>query len=218
MATVSTMDEPAPAREPGLRGRPVALLAAGSGLLLGTTDFLVQQTPLGQLTNSVAVWTALAFAVGACVSPPTSRAVLAAGAALVVAIGTWYAVAQSVYGLYDLSALPHILIWSGAAVAAGLVFGIAGTWWRFHRGSWRAGLGLAALVALFAVEGGYSFLVLHQPGWGAEKLAVAAVLLVALSRPLRRRREPLLLAVPVVALGAAGYLALDAVLALAGAR
>jgi predicted secreted protein len=213
-----TMDEPAPVREPGLRGRPVALLAAGSGALLGTTDFLVQQTPLGQLTNSVAVWTALAFVVGACVAPPASRAVLPAGAALAVAIGTWYAVAQSVYGLYDLSALPHVLIWSGAAVAAGLVFGIAGNWWRFRRDSWRAGLGLAALVALFAVEAGYSFLVLDQPGWGTGKLAVAAVLLVALSRALRRRREPLLLAVPVVVLGAAGYLALDALLALAGSR
>jgi hypothetical protein len=71
-------------------------------------------------------------------------------------------------------------------------------------------------VGAFAVESGYSFLVLEQPGWGAEKLVVAAVLLVAMSRPLRRRREPLLLAVPVIALGAAGHLALDGVLALAG--
>jgi predicted secreted protein len=203
---------------PGLRGWPVVLLAAGCGVLLGTTDFLVQQTPLGQLTNSVALWTTPAFLVGACVTPPASRAVLPAGAALAVALGTWYAVAQSVYGRYDLSALPHILIWLAGAVVAGLVFGVAGNWWRFHRDSWRAGLGLAALVALFTVESGYSFLVLEQPGWGTEKLVVAGILLVALGRPLRRRWEPLLLAAPLVALGAGGYLALDEVLALAGSQ
>lgn len=190
-----------PSTGPGLRSRPAAGLVVGSGALLGATDFLVQQTPLGQLTNSVAVWTALAFVVGAGVAPSRWRAVVAPAAALAVAVVTWYAVAQSVYGLYDLSALPHLAIWLTGAAAAGAVFGTAGRWWRFGRDSRRAGPGLAALVALFAVESGYSFLVLGQPGWGAEKLAVAVVLLVALSRPLRRRWEPLVLAVPLTALG-----------------
>jgi hypothetical protein len=45
---------------------------------------------------------------------------------------------------------------------------------------------------------------------------IAVVLLVGLGRGLRRRRDAVLLVAPVVALGAGGYLALNAALALAG--
>jgi hypothetical protein len=213
----AAVDEtPAPPRQPGLRGRQVVLLAVGGGLALGLGSFLLQMTFLAWTTNSVGMWSVVAFLVGALVAPPTRRAIAPSVAILVVALLTWYAIAQAVRGMYDASAVAPALVWVVGAVLAGVVFGIAGNWYRWRCDSWRAGFGLALLVALLASDALYDFLWLHGPMTGWTRLAVATAAAWVLARRLPRYWDAPLMMVPLTAAGLAGHAALIWALNLSG--
>ncbi|MET7998196.1 DUF6518 family protein [Amycolatopsis sp. NPDC005232] len=177
-------------------------VALAGGVVLGVGTYLTQLTPFGWTTNSIATWSALAFLVGCAGGRPSWRVAAAAVGSLLLALVVWYGVAQAVNGLYSAGALVTAAVWAVGAVLAGIVFGLGAAWWRHRPDSRPGAVGLALLVALFAVDGLYRLVVLGSPGAGVTMLVVAGVLLTVLSR---RSWRPAAATLPLVALGAGGY-------------
>ncbi|MFI0418792.1 DUF6518 family protein [Spongiactinospora sp. 9N601] len=184
--------------------------AIAGGVLLGPVDLLAQMTlpyPWANLANSPAVWAVAAFAAGAWGVRGLVRVSLAGALLLVLAVEGYYATAVIFLGddsatLYN----PVAFIWMGFGVVAGVVFGIAGAWYRSGL-RWQANIGLAALGGVFIAEALRNVLS-GAFGWStAAILAVVALLVpLALGRTRCHRLESLALVVPIALLGVVGYL------------
>jgi hypothetical protein len=192
------------------------LVAVVAGLLLGPLDLWGQVNapyPWAHLFNSPAVWAAAAFGYGRCVRKLPAAAV---GAVIVLVVGV------EAYYLTDVlvrdasrSNLTSTTasVWLVAGVAAGLVFGIAGSW-AAEASGWRAVLGRAALPAVLGAEAVHSLLRLaNEPADGRPEdlgqfallltvLSVAAV--VATTRGADRRTALQVISTTVVAAAAGG--------------
>ena len=160
------------------------VVAVAAGLVLGPLDLWGQVNtpyPWAHLFNSPAVWAASAFAYGRWVRELPAAAV---GAAIVLVVGV------EAYYLADVlvrDASPSNLtsstafVWLVAAVVAGSMFGVAGSWGAETSG-WRAVLGRAALPAIFGAEAVHNVVRLaNEPADGRpEDLGQFAVLLAVL--------------------------------------
>ncbi|WP_335991285.1 DUF6518 family protein [Glycomyces sp. MUSA5-2] len=200
--------------------RPLPLIlavAAAGGVALGAVDLIAQRElpyPWANLANSSAVWAVGAFAVGAWVRAGRWRPAAAGVVLLVVAVEAYY-LAATLIQHDDLANLwaPTSLVWMAFGVLAGTVFGTFGAWSRSDT-RWRALAGLAALGAVFFAEAG--MLLRRLPGteaqYRADDLATAAimaliglVLIALLGRSWRQRAAASALAVPLAAVGFAGF-------------
>jgi len=130
------------------------LAAVAAGLVLGPLDLWGQVNtpyPWANVFNSPAVWAAAAFGYGRWVR---DRPAAPIGAVIVLMVGVeaYYVTAVLVRdaGTATLTS-PTALVWLVAAVGAGLVFGVAGSW-AAERSGWRAVLGRSALPAVFFAE------------------------------------------------------------------
>lgn len=132
------------------------LLPVVVGLALGPVDLLLQHVlpyPFANLANSPAVWALVAFAVG---WHDRIRGwwwpAVAGTLALLLAVEGYYATAVLTLG-DDPSTLTNsaAVLWLGLAVAAGVVFGTAGSWASSaHR--WRGPVGTALAVTVLLTE------------------------------------------------------------------
>ncbi|WP_369386864.1 DUF6518 family protein [Streptomyces sp. CG1] len=179
-------------------GGPAAT-ALGGGLLLGVLTSLAQGWLPGawqQIANSGAVWSAVAFAVGALPYPRGSvsqAAIGGLGAETGLVVG-YYGYAE--FGRDGAGSLFFPLVWLGMACVAGPLSGAAGHWWRRGPDTRRRVTGLAAFAGLFGMEGLAYAWTLHYAAqaWACLLLFVLIPLLMA-----RTHKERVLtLAVAVV--------------------
>lgn len=161
------------------------VVAVVAGLVLGPLDLWGQVNtayPWAHLFNSPAVWAAAAFAYGRWVRQ-LPLAVVGAVIVLVVGVEAYY-LADVLLRDASRSNLtsPTALVWLAAAVVAGVVFGVAGSW-AAETSGWRAVLGRAALPAIFGAEAVHNLLRLanEPPDGRPEDLAQFAVWLALLS-------------------------------------
>ena len=130
------------------------IVAVVAGLVLGPLDLWGQVNapyPWANLFNSPSVWAAAAFVYGRWVR---ERPAAPVGAVIMLAVGVEaYYLADVVVrdASRDNLTSSTAAVWLGAAVVAGLVFGLAGAW-AADRTGWRAVLGRAALPAVFGAE------------------------------------------------------------------
>lgn len=130
------------------------VVAVVAGALLGPLDLWGQvhaSYPWAHLFNSPSVWAAAAFGYGRWIrarpAAPVGAAIL-----LVVGVEAYYFTDVLVRDANRANLTsPTALAWLVAAVIAGLVFGMAGSW-AAERAGWRAVLGRTALPAVFGAE------------------------------------------------------------------
>jgi hypothetical protein len=148
------------------------------------------------LVNSGAIWLIPVFFVGW--RMPSLPWAAAAGAVTLLATLAGYYVPS------ELTGTPHSLyfvaLWTGTAIVAGPLFGVAGYGWRDDRRTPRIA-GVALLGGVLVAEGLYIVLVLHYAwsGWAMTAAGVVAVVVLAS----RRDRLLTLAALPVL-IAAAG--------------
>ncbi|TKJ32624.1 hypothetical protein A6V29_16690 [Blastococcus sp. CCUG 61487] len=161
------------------------------------------------MANSVAAWCVPAFAVGAlALHLPTADV---AGVVTELLLVTAYYATQSAQGV------PHAtsaaVTWSAAGVVAGVVFAVAGAWWRAGEPR-RAAAGVALLAGVLVSEG--LLRAVRFPWQGSSGVIMAVVGLVvalALARSWRQRLVVAGCLVVVVPLGLLGAEVVDRVLA-----
>jgi hypothetical protein len=130
------------------------VVAVVAGVLLGPIDLWGQVNapyPWAHLFNSPSVWAAAAFVYGRWVRDLPAAPV---GAVIVLAVGveTYYLADVLVRNANSANLTSTTaMVWLGAGLVAGLVFGLAGSW-AAERSGWRAVLGRAALPAVFGAE------------------------------------------------------------------
>lgn len=201
---------PAPSsvdREPGPTAPAVRPLVVVSVLLAAAvfgalTEWLqgVLHDPWAMWANSIVAWLIVAFAAGAVVRRPVPAAALGVGAELALLAG--YYVARTIQGVA--SGTEVLLFWVGGAVVGGVVFGLAGAWWRSPI-VWRQVVGLALLAGALVGEGAVRWAMFPWQGAsGAVMCAVGVVVAVALARGQRQRWVTPLALVVVVPLALAG--------------
>ncbi len=186
--------------------------AAVIGLTIGILTVFGQQVLPGQwnsLANSVSVWLTPAFFAAAPGSSKT-RAAMAGIFALLGMVAGYYVYAMFVQGVAH--SAYYMLVWSGAAVAGGIVFGIAGCLWKNGGGRSRA-CGSAIIGGAFVAEGLHLFMNFadysHMTDVGTAQVAIGFVLALGLERSLKARGAALIAMLPVVSLGLIGYQILD---------
>lgn len=200
------------------RSLPLILaVAVIGGIALGTVDLIAQRElpyPWANLANSSAVWAVGAFAVGAWVRAGRWQPAVAGVVLLVVAVEAYYLAAALIQN-DDLANLwaPTSLAWMAFGVLAGTVFGTFGSWSRSST-QWRAVTGIAALGAVCFAEAGMLMRGLPsvEAHYRADGLATAVitaaiglVLIALLGRSWKQRALALALAVPLAAVGFAGF-------------
>jgi Family of unknown function (DUF6518) len=189
------------------------------GLLLGPLDLGAQQIlpyPWANLANSSAVWALGAFALGRWLRTDLRRSALAGVVLLVVAVESYYLAA--VLGRHDsLENLmsPTTQAWLLFAIAAGALFGVAGSWSSsVNRLRSTVGVALAGSV-LFAEAVVYLYRIPSTPSLNRienvqtaliEMSAGSGVLLLA-RRDIRQWGQTFAACLPLSALGFAAFLA-----------
>ena len=188
-----------------------ALAYLGAAILVGLATGAVTQLlqgilpqEIGSIANSITPWLAVAFAVG-------SRggrwwlAAIAGALALLAALVGYYWLVQVRFG-YGAELRGAVLLWTIAAVVGGPVFGVAGRWWRGER-PWPRATATALLGAAAIAEGAYLSMI-PTVATAAPIFVIAGVAIpIVLGRGRDDRVRGLLLLVPCVALGAAGFVA-----------
>jgi hypothetical protein len=189
-------------------GAPIYLgVALVVGLATGAVTQILQGVlpeAIGSLANSVTPWLAVAFVVGSM----TRRAWLAAAAGaltLLAALVGYYWLVQVRFG-YGLELRGTVVVWLVAAVVGGPVFGLAGSWWRGDR-PWRRAVAAALLGAAAISEGGYLSRIETVAAIAPAYVVVGLALPILLGRSREDRIRGLLLLLPCVALGVAGFVA-----------
>ncbi|XVQ07239.1 DUF6518 family protein [Spirillospora sp. CA-255316] len=175
-----------------------AAVSLVAGLALGVVTNLAQGWLPGswnQIANSGAVWSAVAFVVGAL---SANRGVSSAAAAGLTAeaglvIG-YYAFAE--FGRDGMGAPAPALAWLVMAVVAGPLFGVAGAWWRRGRAHRRI-VGGAALAGVIGAEGVHHAFALHYMAQAYTCVAFMVVLPLVMACSTRERSLTLLVAVPL---------------------
>jgi hypothetical protein len=193
---------------------PVPL--AGIVLLLGVAGGVLTEVLQGVLdypwaawADSIAVWAALAFPVGAIAG--TSGAAAVAGVATEALLVVSFYAAQAAEGFPV--AEGAVAFWLLAAVPGGIVFGVAGAWWR-RADLWHQAAGTALVGGVFVVEGLVRWRqFVWQHNAGALMVAAGLVAPLVLGRSWHARLLGLAGVVIVLPLGAAGWQLTDAVLA-----
>ena len=176
---------------------PAVVLLLGVGVGVGTEWAQgVLDDPWAMWANSVAAWCLPAALVGA-LAGGTRSATVAAVVTEVLLVASYYA-AQS------LQLLPvagvTVAGWLLAGVAAGVVFGVAGQWWR-SRDRRRATVGAALVSGVLVAEGLYRAVEFPWQGSSGVVMTVVGVVLgLLLGRSWAQRAAVLGLLVAVVPL------------------
>lgn len=178
--------------------------ALATGLAFGVLTNLAQGWLPGasnQIANSIAVWTSVAFAVGALQT--RSRASRLAGlqglAAEVGLVAGYYGYAE--FGREGMGALLYPLIWLTSACVAGPVMGLAGHWWRHGPTAQRRVVGLAMLTGTFGMESLMHAVYLNHTAVAWTGLALFIGIPQLLGRTLRERTLAAVAAVLCALLG-----------------
>ncbi len=178
----------------------------GAGLATGAITQLGQAwlpEGLTQWANAISPWLLVAFLVGS-VMPGNVQAAIAGATTLVLALVGYNVMLHLQIG-YS-SSVSATLFWAIGALAGGPVFGIAGRTWRIGTRRQRA-VALGLLVAVFVAEGARNGLQLAYPIAGATFIIVGLLLPLILGRTREVVGWAYVAAVPMVGLGALGYLA-----------
>jgi len=182
------------------------------GLLLGAADFAGQKIlpyPWADLANSSAVWAVAAFGIGLWVRSPWWRSAISAVVLLVLAVPAYYVTAR----LWEHDNLSNVwaatsLWWMSFGLLAGIVFGIAGAFATAT--GWR---GMVAVALPGAVLFAEAVLILRRDHRKADdvwtaliEIALGVLIIAMVARTTRQRVAALAAAIPLAALGFAGFL------------
>jgi hypothetical protein len=182
-------------------------IALAAGLIAGGVTQLLQgilPAGIGSFANSATPWLAVAFGVGSTASR-WWLAAIAGAVTLIAALVGYYGLVQLRFG-YGPELRGAVLLWLIAAVVGGPVFGVVGRWWRGD-GRWLRATGPALLGASAIAEGIYLAGIPTVASAGPLFVAVGLAIPVVLGRRRDDRIRGLLLLLPCVGLGAAGFLA-----------
>jgi len=188
--------------------RTSGIVSVAAGVALGAVDFALQKVlpyPWANLANSAAVWAVAAFALGYWLRTGALRAAIAASVLLVVAVPVYYVTATLVQN-DDIANVwaPVSLVWMAFGVLAGVVFGIAGVWAR--GAGWHRIVGAALPGAVLLAEAARLFRRGDDARWTALiELALGVLVIAMAARTARQRGASLAVAVPLAALGFAGF-------------
>ncbi|WP_265520463.1 DUF6518 family protein [Oerskovia flava] len=199
---VARAQEPQPVRTGASTGR-LALVVVAAGLGIGVLTEWAQGVlvdPWAMWANSIAVWVLVAFAVGALAGTPRRAAVAGVAVELLLLAG-YYAVRT----LQDVPSQERILVfWIAGALVGGLVFGVAGSWWRSTE-SWAQIAGVSLAGGVLVSEGLMRAVAFPWQGAsGAIMVAVGIVLTVVIARTARQRWIAPLCLLVAVPLGLSG--------------
>lgn len=154
-------------------GSATIALAVAAGLAIGAATLLLQKLLPGawnHLANSGAVWVAGAFAFTAWrARNPKEGAIL--GVLVLIGAVVGYYGSASVTGVQDVTAVRGPAIWSGVALVAGPVFGVAGFAYRRGPAVVRV-VAVALLAGLFIAEALY---LLAEFSYLAEAVVTGAI-------------------------------------------
>lgn len=157
-----------------------------------------------QAANAISPWLLVAFLVGSTM-PDARWAAFAGVAVLALALVGYYAMTEIRYGIGGGSR--SLVVWATGAGVGGVVFGVAGRWWRAGEHRQRAvALGLLAAAAI--AEGVYVAVVLSRPAVGAGFVAAGVLVPLILGRSREDRIGAYVATLPMLGLGAIGYIAL----------
>ena len=196
------------------------LVAVVVGLVLGPLDLLLQRVlphPFADLANSPALWALVAFCVGWSDRVRGRWWPAAAGTlTLILAVEGYHATAVLALG-DDPSTLTNgaAVLWLGAALVAGVVFGTAGSWAGSAR-KWLGPIGTATAVGVLLAEAWLDLARLagagDDPARSQDLVQTALVLLVLASvaavlagRSARQRVVGSVLALPLALLEALAF-------------
>lgn len=180
-----------------------SLFAVIGGLLIGALTLLLQGLlpgSWGHLANSGATWVVAAFFAGAFLGRPALHGTVV----LFGEVIGYYGAAAIFLSQRDPQALVGPAVWLAVALAAGPIFGIAGSWWRHEQRPIRRIIAVALLGGVFIAEGLYLIITLGYLAEGAIMLALG-ILAPALQRSGADRWRSLAALVPVTALGLLAY-------------
>ncbi|OLR95323.1 hypothetical protein BJP25_06045 [Actinokineospora bangkokensis] len=177
--------------------------AVALGVPLGALTFALQLTPFGLVANSPAFWAMWGFAAGAIVAAPRAAVLTATGVEL-LGLVSWYTTSW-LTGNFEWSAGGSLALgWGAGALAAGMVFGLAGAWWRTRATTPRLEIATAVPVSVFACAAVYYAFILNYTATATYNAAVALLLLAFLPPANRDRLRAAAAVIPITALGIAG--------------
>lgn len=189
-------------------------VSAGVGMIVGVLTVLGQGVLPGNwdsLANSGTVWLIPAFFAGG-LGPSKVKSVVASILTLCGMIIGYYGYAMMIQHIAH--SIFYILVWTGAAILGGLIFGMAGYLWGQDQGS-KHKYGSALIGGVFITEGLDLYLHMDDYGHmlpvGAVKIVVGFILLLLVERSNKERVASLLALVPVVVIGLIGYQILHAI-------
>ncbi|NBC72721.1 DUF6518 family protein [Paenibacillus sacheonensis] len=184
------------------------LFSVGVGIIVGVLTVLGQGVlpgNWGSLANSGTVWLIPAFFVGGW-GPSKLKSAVASTLSLCGMIIGYYGYAMMIQDIAH--SIFYILVWTGAAILGGLIFGMAGYLWGQDQGR-KHKYGSALIGGVFITEGLDLYLHIDDYGHmlpvGAVKIIFGLILLVVLERSNKERVSSLLALVPVIVLGLIGY-------------
>lgn len=187
-------------------GRRIAL-SVGVGLLTGIATQLGQSLlpeGIGQVANAISPWLFVAFLLGSRM-PTAAWSGLAGVVALALALVGYYAMTQLRYGIGG--GTSSLVLWSGAALVGGVVFGVLGRWWLDER-PWRRAAAVGLMAAAVIAEGVYLTRILPEATVGLGFIVVGAIVPLVLARSWPDRGRAYVAVLPGLVLGAIGYVAL----------
>lgn len=176
----------------------------GAGLALGVVTQVLQGILPGAINwiaNALSGWLLVAFLAGSRMPSPRVAAFMTP-LMLLAALAGYYATVQVRFGYGTNTSI--LVFWGLGAVAGGLVFGVAGWWWRHGEPRARAAA-IGLLAALFVAEGIYFLMILPDSTVGLGAIVAGLIVPAAFGRDWRERGWGYLAMLPGLALGAVGY-------------
>jgi hypothetical protein len=186
-----------------------AVVVLAAGLALGVVTMFGQtwlDGPWLALVNSGALWLLPAFVAGSAMRSNVAAAAAGSGLLIAAVVGYYGSVSFVVEGAHANSR--SVAIWVATALVGGPVYGIAGRWWRRSR-SWRAWVALGLLGGAFVAEGAARLRGGYDHSAGLAMVAAGLLLPLVLGRSGRDRLFGLFVTVPVVAVTAIAYAAIN---------